>query len=80
MWLSGLLNVAQWPPFWKELLTWLTIYLFALCLFIIKLFPDLGFRTGFGFFIWVLIVSVSGNYFLVKNIHFYTTAYTLTIA
>ena len=42
--------VAEWPPFGKELLTWLTkCYLCILNKIFFYLFPVLILRVGFGF-------------------------------
>ena len=40
--------VAEWPPFWKELITRLTIFLFVFLLIVIQLFPVLFLRDEFG--------------------------------
>ena len=49
--------VAEWPPFGKELLTWLTI-LCSLCILTIAFFVIS--RSAFEDWIWILIASVPG--------------------
>ena len=49
--------VAEWPPFGKELLTWLNVC--SLC--ILTIFPVLVSRAG----VWVLIASNPGHRILV---------------
>ena len=48
--LFGPIMVAEWPPFWKELLTRLTLYSPCLCLFAIVVFSIVVSMTGF----WVI--------------------------
>ena len=40
------INVVEWSPFWKGLLTWLTVdALFVLCLFVISVVSHFGFES-----------------------------------
>ena len=48
--LLGPIMVAEWPPFWKELLTRLTLYSPCICLFAIVVFSIVVSMAGF----WVI--------------------------
>ena len=49
--------VAEWPPFRKELLTWLTNVLFVLCPFVILVISVCFFCLSFEGGVWVLVPS-----------------------
>ena len=57
----GSVQVAEWPPFGKELLTRLTVFLFVLCMCVTLVI----FQFGFDDRILVLIVQIQGRSLLV---------------